>query len=197
MNKENNQIINNCRSDSFFITETSSEMKQAEAQKKKSIKPPLPNLSDVLNDSKARETILSSNFKYTENSSLKKAKPLMIMDGFDHNLMTYHKEETPTNKTKDFSRLSNRTDIEIKPRVTREMGLREIHTAAQSLKSELVVQNRWRICTLKLPCKHFSSIEEMREGEHPTQNITAIWNIAPWGNLNNKFSRNYFLIYLE
>ena len=43
--KENNQIINNCKKDSsFFITESNTELKQSEVQKRRSIKPPLPNL---------------------------------------------------------------------------------------------------------------------------------------------------------
>lgn len=45
IDKENNQIINNCKKDSsFFITEPNTELKQSEVQKRRSIKPPLPNL---------------------------------------------------------------------------------------------------------------------------------------------------------
>lgn len=198
IDKENNQIINNCKKDSsFFITEPNTELKQSEVQKRRSIKPPLPNLWEVLNDSKARETILSSNFKNTENSSFKKAKPLMIMDGFDHNLL-YHKEGTPPNNFKDFSRLSSWTDGENKTRVTRVLGLSEIHTAAQSLKGEMVLQNRCKIWTLKLPCKHFSSIDEMRESEPITQNVSAIWNFESWGKFPELiFYQNLILIYNE
>ena len=96
--------------------------------------------------------------------------------------MNYCKEGTPSVTTKDFSRLSNWTDVEVKSRATRDIGLSEIHSAAQSLKGELVVKNRWKIWTLKLPCKHFSSVDEMREDEPVTKNTYAVSNVESWGN---------------
>ena len=42
-----------------------------------------------------------------------------------------------------------------------ESDVLEIKTAAESLKSHLVVQNRCNICTLKIPCKHYKNAHEM------------------------------------
>lgn len=166
MDKENDQReINREKESNFFITETESE-KQMETVKKKAIKPPLPSIMDVLTDSKARETILSTTNKKGQNdTSMKKPKPMMLTNTShnDPNVFGNQNESHPAYMFKDFSRLSYLTDDGVKTRVTREMGLNEIHSAAQNLKEGMVSQNRCHICTLKLPCKHYETAEEMLE----------------------------------
>lgn len=135
--KENNQNTHN-KGSSFFITETDSE-RRANAGLKKNIKPPLPSIMDVLSDSKARETVLSTN-KQQNDSSMKKSNPLMLtnFERTDPRVFSNYGELTPTGMNRDFSRLSNLTDGEAKIRVTREMGLNEIKFAAQDLSQNMV-----------------------------------------------------------
>jgi hypothetical protein len=76
MDKENVQHNEAFEKDSnFFITEADSE-KQPEVVKK-AIKPPLPSITDVLSNSKAREAVLSTAKKNQQDSSNKKPKMLM------------------------------------------------------------------------------------------------------------------------
>ena len=162
MDKENNQMNWN-REGSFFITETASERERKVEKSKKNIKPPLPNIMDVLSDSKARETVLSTSKKDDNESTMKKEKPLMITNfgKEDSKLFDKNPDLTPTTLHRDFgSRQTNTTDPTVNKR---NFGLHEIKNAAEGLKQEMVVQNRCNIWTLKLPCKHFSTFEEMRD----------------------------------
>jgi len=140
---------------SFFITETDSERKANDTENtKKIIKPPLPNIMDVLSDSKAREAVLSTNKKDIDKYPSIKEKSLV-----NPNFTKENHDIEPTTLNRDFSRLSNTTDLN---RKKRECGLSDIKNAAEGLKQEMVVQNRCNICTLKIPCKHYSTDEEMQ-----------------------------------
>lgn len=143
--KENNQNNQN-KGSSFFITETDSE-RRANAGPKKNIKPPLPSIMDVLSDSKARETVLSTNKKQQNDSSMKKSNPLMLtnFERSDPRIFSNYEELTPIGQIRDYSRLSNLTDGEAKTRVTREMGLNEIRFAAQDLSQNMVNLERCSI----------------------------------------------------
>lgn len=142
MDKENVQQNEAFEKDSnFFITEAESE-RQPEVFKK-AIRPPLPSIIDVLSSSKARETVLSTAKKNPQDSSVKKPKMLMNY-GY-----TEGKQNDPYVDTE--SKILNNAEGEFRARVTREMGLKEIHNAAQNLKDDMAQQNRCTICTLKLP----------------------------------------------
>jgi len=171
MDKENHDQNEMKQNDSgFFITEAEAIDDVELPVIKKAIKPPLPSILDVLTDSKARETVLSTTKKSQTDTSMKKNKsPKILKNSFNNQTGSSQdiNTVTPTSMNKDFSRLSNYTDGELKTRVTREMGLHEIHSAAQNLKQGMATQNRCTVCTLKLPCKHFETPEQMAQSFKP------------------------------
>mmetsp|Transcript_32151 Transcript_32151/g.31563 ORF Transcript_32151/g.31563 Transcript_32151/m.31563 type:complete len:288 (+) Transcript_32151:1253-2116(+) len=114
---------------------------------------------DMLSDSKAREKVLSTSKKEFPSSSSIKG-PLMITNGIRGSVQTSQSrsEITPTSLNGNFSRMANNTEIGL-PKYGFELN--EIHTAAEGLKQDLVTQNRCNICTLKPPCKHYTSCEEI------------------------------------